>query len=342
MTVRLAALLLLIGALAAPARAENAPSVLVQTQAPEQGQMPRIVTAYGATAPAPGASATISVQYDGQIADLSVSPGQAVRSGAPMMRVLASATALAAYDQARTALRLAQVQLAHAKQLRGQQLSTLDQVAQAEKAVTDAQTQVDTMRLQGVDRSDPPIAAPFDGMVSAVPVSQGDRVPANTPLVTLVRSGGIVLAAGIEPADQPVVKPGDPVRMTALSAGGQSFPGSVAGVGAQVDPKTRLVPVRIARTDGQILLGNQDLRADITVGQVTGWMLPRSAVLTDDKGAYVFQVAGGKAVRVDVRVLIDSGTTLLVKGPVQAGRGLVTDGAYQLSAGMNVREAAAK
>jgi membrane fusion protein (multidrug efflux system) len=112
----------------------------------------------------------------------------------------------------------------------------------------------------------------------------------------------------------------------------------VAAVGGQVDPKTRLVPVRIARTDGQPLLDNQDLRAEITVGQARGWTVPRPAVLTDDKGAYIFQVASGKAVRVDVHVLVDAGGTMLVDGGLQAGRKLVTDGNYQLSDGMAVRE----
>lgn len=342
MTSRLPVLLLLISGFAAPAAAGDAPSVLIRTEVPAQGQMPRIVTAYGATAPAPGASTTISVQYDGQVADLLVSPGQAVHDGDNLMRVVASANALSAYDQAGTALRLAQAQLAHARQLRGQQLATTDQVGQAEKAVSDAQTAVATMRLQGVDRTSPPLRSPFDGVVSVVAVSQGDRIAANVPLITLMHSGGIVLNAGVEPADRALVKPGDAVQMTALSDHGQVFSGMVDAVDARIDPKTRLVPVRIARTDGQMLLDNQDLRADIVAGQVAGWKLPRAAVLTDNKGAYVFQVAGGKAVRVDVHILVDAGATMLADGPLRAERALVTDGAYQLADGSDVRETAAK
>jgi membrane fusion protein (multidrug efflux system) len=330
--------LLLVLAFALPASAVDAPSVLVKTEAPAKGELPRIVTAFGATGPAPGASTTISVQYDGQVADLAVSAGQIIHAGDPLMRVSASAAALSAYDQAQTALRLGQAELAHANQMRGQQLATRDQVAQAEKAVSDAQTQVETFRRQGVDASDPPLRAPFDGVVSAVVVGQGDRIQANAPLLTLVRSGGITLTAGIEPAERAAVKPGDPVRMMATSDGNQVFPGKVVAVGGQVDAKSRLVTVRIARDDGQPLIDNQDLRAEITVGQENGWKMPRTAVLTDDKGAYVFQVSDGKAVRVDVHVLVDSRDVMLVDGPLQADRKLVTDGTYQLSDGMAVRE----
>jgi membrane fusion protein (multidrug efflux system) len=330
--------LLLLFAFVLPALADDAPSVLVKTEAPVKGELPRIVTAFGATAPAPGASTTISVQYEGQVDDLAVSAGQTVQAGDKLMRIVASAAALSAYDQAQTALRLALAELAHANQLRGQQLATRDQVAQAEKAVSDARTQVDTLRRQGVDASGPPLQAPFDGVVSTVAVGQGDRVQANAPLLTLVRSGGITLTAGIEPAERTAVKPGDPVWLTGLSDGGQAFPGKVVAVGGQVDAKSRLVPVRIARDDGQPLIDNQDLRAEITVGHESGWKVPRSAVLTADKGAYVFQVSDGKAARVDVHVLVDAGDVMLVDGKLQADRRLVTDGSYQLSDGMAVRE----
>ena len=318
--------------------AADAPSVLVKTQAVAEGEMPRIVTAYGITAPAPGALITISVQYDGQVADLAVSTGQTVRAGDKLMRVMASAPAMSAYGQAQTALRLAQAELAHATQMRAQQLATRDQVAQAEKAVSDAQTQVDTLRRQGVELSGSPLQAPFDGVVSAVAVGEGDRVQANAPLLTLVRGSGINLLAGVEPGERSAVKVGDAVQMAALSDSGATIAGQVASVGGQIDLKTRLVPVRIARTDGEVLLANQDLRAAITVGNVSGWKLPRLAVLTDDKGTYVFQVVDGKAVRVDARVLVDAGDAVLVDGGLRADRKLVTDGAYQLSDGMAVRE----
>jgi RND family efflux transporter MFP subunit len=311
----------------------------VTTVAAQRGELPRLIGTYGVTAPAPGATQTISVQYEGQVSALMVSPGETVRTGAPLLRIAPSAAALAAYDQALAAQRLAEAELAHARQLRVQQLATRDQVAQAEKAMTDARTQVDTLKRQGVEASAPPITAPFDGVVNAVAISQGDRVQPNTPLLTLVRSSGIILSAGIEPSDQPEVKAGDAVRMIALADGG-TFPGTVETVGAMVDPRTRLVPVRIARIDAHPLIENQDLRAEIIVGQATGWKLPRAAVLTDTKGAYVFQVASGKAVRVDVRILVDTGDTVLVDGPLQADRKVVADGAYQLSPGMAAREEA--
>lgn len=333
----IAAALIGILALGSSSRADEEPSVLVKTMMPERGELPRVVTAYGLASPAQDAVTSIGVQYDGQVAELSVAPGQTVRAGDKLARVTASAAMLAAFDQAQTALRLAQVELAHVTQMRGQQLATRDQVAQAEKAETDARTQVDTLKRQGVDGSAKPVRAPADGTVRSVMVAQGDRIQANAPLLTLVRAGGIVLTAGIEPAARTLVRPGQPVTMTAMPEDGPPIPGQVQTIGGQVDPGTRLVPVRIAGTGGQTLLDGQNLRAAIVVDQLSGWKLPRSAVLTDDQGEHVFQEEGGKAKRINVHILVDAGDTVLVDGALQADRKLVIDGAYQLSEGMAVR-----
>ena len=68
-----------------------------------------------------------------------------------------------------------------------------------------------------------------------------------------------------------------------------------------------------------------------------GWLVPRGAVLTDAKGAYLFQVDGAKAARIDVRVVgVDGGTTV-VTGALDPARALVTRGSYQLQDGDAVR-----
>jgi len=76
----------------------------------------------------------------------------------------------------------------------------------------------------------------------------------------------------------------------------------------------------------------------VTVGEYRGWIAPRKAVLTDGKGAYVFQVDAGKAVRVDVQVAGAVGEETVVTGPLDPQRALVTSGNYQLKGGEAVRE----
>jgi len=104
-------------------------------------------------------------------------------------------------------------------------------------------------------------------------------------------------------------------------------------VGGQVDAKSRLVPVRIARDDGQAVAPTTRICGPRSpVGQEHGWKVPAFGRADGrPKVDYVFQVGDGKAVRANVRVLIDAGEVMLIDGKLQPDRKLVTDGAYQLS-----------
>jgi len=80
-------------------------------------------------------------------------------------------------------------------------------------------------------------------------------------------------------------------------------------------------------------------RADITVGQWQGWLIPRDALVGDGHTWHVFQVAGGKAVNVPVTIVGESDTVSVVSGALDARRPLVVVGNAQLDDGMAVRAA---
>jgi membrane fusion protein (multidrug efflux system) len=206
-----------------------------------------------------------------------------------------------------------------------QHLATRDQVAQADKAIADAQATLDALNSAGGGSAEQTLTAPFDGVVSSLLVTPGTRIAAQAPLITLARVGRLVAVVGVEPAQRGLVAPGQPARIEALYDSG-SEPGSVLSVGAMLDPQSRLVPVLVdqpqalqgepgwadtrnnnsssstsAETAAGLMPGGP-VRVVVQVGEMRGWLVPRSAVLTDAKGPYVFQLAGAKAARVDVQV----------------------------------------
>jgi RND family efflux transporter MFP subunit len=324
------------------------PSVLVTTETPRQGSLPRVLTAYGTVEAAPNGSETLSLLRAGQVLRVLVAPGQAVRQGQPLLAVNAAPAALAVYHQAVAALALAQGDRARTAQMLTQHLATRDQLALADKAVADAQANLDALTRAGGGSAEQTLAAPFDGIVSNLLAAQGARVAAQVPLVTLARSSRLVAAVGIEPAQRALVAPGQPARIEPLDGGGAES-GSVLSVGAMLDPQSRLVPVLVAvsqadpkgaaqaETNAGLLQGGP-VRVAVQVGQLCGWLVPRNAVLTDAKGAYLFQVNGAKAVRVDVRVVGMVGGTTVAAGPLDPTRPLVVSGSYQLQDGGLVRE----
>ena len=324
------------------------PSVLVTTEMPRQGSLPRTLTAYGSVRAAPGGSETLSLLRAGQVTRTMVAPGQRVRQGEALLTVSADPAALAAYRQAVTALTLARGERGRMAQMLSQKLATRDQLAQADKAVTDAQANLDALDRGGGGSAEQTLTAPFDGIVSSLPVASGARVAPQTPLVTLDRSSKLVAAVGVEPSQRGLVAPGQPAQVEPLD-GGSAERGRVLSVGAVLDPVNRLVPVLVDPLQGDskgtapaeagvgLLLGGP-VRVVVQVGEFRGWLVPRNAVQTDAKGTYAFQVDGGKAARVDVRIAGTVGGTTVVNGPLDPRRPLVTNGSYQLQDGGAVRE----
>jgi len=329
-------------ALGAPAQ-EAPASVLVGTETPRQGSLAHTIAAYGTVRAAPGGSEALSLLRAGQVTRVLVAPGQSVRRGETLLEVSADPAALAAYSQAAGALSLAWGERTRAARMLAQHLATNDQVALADKAVADAQASLDVLNRAGGGSAGQSLAAPFDGVVSSVPVAAGTRVAAQATLLTLERTSRLVASVGIEPALRAQVAPGQPAEVQPLD-GGPAVAGSVLSVGAMLDPLTRLVPVLVDPAAGgpadppAALLPGGAVRVVVHVGDYRGWLLPRDAVLDDAHGAYVFQVDAGKAVRTEVKVVGTVDATSVVAGRLDPARPLVTSGNYQLQDGDAVRE----
>jgi RND family efflux transporter MFP subunit len=331
--IRLRALSAAVLLAAGPALAEGA--ALVQTVQPRRGVEPRTVAAYGSAAPSALAVHDLTLPQGGQVTTVQVVQGQAVKKGQTLLTFATAPSTVASYRQARTAVELAQAQRLHAVQLLAQQLATRDQLATADKALADARAQLAALAREGASRASVTIVAPSDGVVVATPVSAGDRPAAGAPLMTLSQSGGVQVSLGLQPAERSLIRYGQPVRLEPLG-GGPEVTGRVIRVDSVLNPRSRLVDVDVYAPPGQALSG-QAFRGVINVGELAGWRVPHEAVRVEEGRAFVFQIAGGKAHRVDVRVLQPGREIDLVDGPIESARPLVTAGAYQLVDGDAVR-----
>ncbi|MGH7000761.1 MAG: hypothetical protein ACREEA_04585, partial [Stellaceae bacterium] len=77
----------------------------------------------------------------------------------------------------------------------------------------------------------------------------------------------------------------------------------------------------------------------IILSRHDGWVVPRNAVLRDDRGSYIFQVVSGHAKRVDVNTGIETDQLTEVSAPFDPSLKVVASGNYELRDGMAVREA---
>lgn len=311
------------------------PSVLVGIERAQRGSLPATIVAYGTAGPALNGTQTFSEAQPGQITALMVSPGIAVRAGQPLATFVTAPASRSSYEQAASALAAARKQQASTAQLLSQQLATQDQLVQANKAVGDAQAALAALQADGAGQPVRTLVAPFDGIVTAVPVAQGDRIQPGAPILTVARKGGLVVTVGVDPADRASVAVGQTATLQRLT-GGAAMRGRVVRVDSALNAQTRLIDVDLGFAAG-LLLPGEAIQAGIQTGQVTGWVVPHQAVVTAGGAPRVFQVAGGKAKAVPVRIALASDQGDVVEGALDSGKPLIVAGAYQVNDGDAVR-----
>ena len=103
------------------------------------------------------------------------------------------------------------------------------------------------------------------------------------------------MRAQLSQQDLAFVQVGMPATVTPVGSD-RSFSGTVWQVAPVIDPQSRLGDVRIAVPYDPAMRPGGFADAKITAGTTTAPMLPQSAVLSDDKGNYVYLVNGNNMV----------------------------------------------
>jgi RND family efflux transporter MFP subunit len=317
-----------------------APSALVTTAPLQQQSLSDVLTAFGQVMT--GLDVAISFPRAGQVSRLLVIPGQRVQRDMPLVTLTSDPNARLAYTQALNAVDFAQGELRRNQELFSLQLATQSQVDAARRALHDAEAMLSTQRQLGGATGSATVTAPFDGVVDSVAVAQGDRVQPGAVIMQLGHTDVLRVRLGIEPVDSRLVRVGMPVTLRVLDDSTKSVSVSITESQGVVDPKTQLIDAvaMVPATRAPFLVPGMHVRATIRVGQHASWAVPRSAVLTDSAGAYLFQVAADKARRVRVTQGTESQGMISISGPVNPQLPVVVLGNYELQDGMQVREAA--
>ena len=165
------------------------------------------------------------------------------------------------------------------------------------------------------------VYAPVAGLVLTRSVEPGQTVGAGSqPVFTLAKGGEMELMAKLGEEDLAKVSVGTPVTVTPVGLG-QSYTGQIWQVDPTIDPQTRQGTARIALSYAPGLRPGGFASAVIDSGTVVAPMLPESAIMSDDRGNYVYILdKANKVVRRDV-------TT-----------GLVTDKGISIASGLTGQE----
>jgi RND family efflux transporter MFP subunit len=316
------------------ATANNA-TVFVQQTALRKGTLPQTVSAYGTVQADASARSTVMAPVAARVGAVYVHLGQEVASGAPLLQLVPTPPTMTAYAQAESALKVASDALTRTQQLLDQHLATRQQLADAQKAESDARAALAALKTQGA-AGPTALRAPFHAIVTALSVSNNALVTEGTALLELAPPRNLVLQAGVPPALATSIQVKNTAEVSAVG-GTHVVIGRVTLRGAIVDATSGLVPVQISLPPGALFPG-QTAQAAITVGSVEGYVVPHAAILVDDNGdTYVVQTQKLVAKKVPVQVLGAHDEENVIQGSLDASAPVVVAGNRQLQDGMKVR-----
>jgi RND family efflux transporter MFP subunit len=320
---------------AAAAKAGQAPTVTVVV--PGQTQTARTITASGPLAAKRDQPVGIAGQ-GGRVVRVLVDAGSWVRAGQVLAVVDRSVqTQQAAQLAAQVEAAKANASLAQSNYERAVALKDRGFVSKAEidakKAERDsafAQVRVAQATL-GATRAQIGqlnVVAPAAGLILSRNVEVGQVVsPGTGALFRLAEGGQMEMQAQLSQQDLASVHVGMAASVTPV--GGQSsIAGTVWQVAPVIDPQSRLGAVRIAIPYTTAVKPGGFAAAQITAGTAIAPMLPQSAVLSDEKGNYVYVVNQKNEIErrnIKIGTVNDNGVTI--------AEGLSGNEAVVLSAG---------
>jgi HlyD family secretion protein len=275
---------------------------------------------------------TIGARYDmpigvegdaGRVSAIYVEAGDHVKRGQLLARLNVSvmepqvANLAAALEQAKAEAELAQAEAKRADAVGVSGALSAEETQRRRSSAVTAQAKVKVaaaMLAESQARLDrAQVRAPVDGVILTRNVEVGQTAtPGGEALFRLSEGGEVELRGQVSEQDLPLLKVGQPVSVH-LTGTSQSYEGHVRLLGAVIDPATRLGTIRVALTPDPNLRPGAFARAEVTISNAARVVLPQTAVLSDEKGSYVYIVnAENKVERRSVRVsgIVANGVTI--------------------------------
>ena len=337
-----------------PAAAAAAPAVPVVMAPATRKPMPVRIDAIGTVQPI--ATVAVKSRVDGEIAEVKISDGQAVKAG-DVLFVLDTRAAEAQLKQSEATLAKDRAQLENAKRDVGrykpltekefvsrQQLDTAQTAADAlEATVLADQAIIDTFKVQLTYYT---IRSPMDGRVGTIALKTGNAVKAQDTisLVTINQIKpiyvsyavpqrelpGIRVAVGVGTVPVQAMVPGDP---------GAPINGKIFFFDNQIDPTTGTISLKAIfdNADERLWPGEFVNVSSTLRTEADAITVPSSAVQVGQNGNYVFVVKPDNTVEVrPVTVDRTVGTESVISKGLNVDERVVTDGQSRLTNGSRV------
>ena len=279
-------------------------------------------------------SVTVMSPASGTLRELLVRPGDQVEAGDEIGRLDDEAERIA-FERAELALRDAETALQRTQDLAAANAATAVQINNAQLAAENARLEMRNAEL-ALDRRT--ITSPIGGIVGLFQVSAGNAVSAQTVVTTIEDTEHIVISYWVPERYAPAMALGATVEASAVALPGATMAGEIVAVDNRIDPASRTLKAqaRIPNEGGRLRPGMSFSVSMAFPGETFPSVDPLAIQWSSD-GAYVWAYAEGKVEQVFVEIIQRNSDGVLVRGDLDEGDSVVTQGVQQLSAGASVR-----
>jgi RND family efflux transporter MFP subunit len=253
--------------------------------------------------------ATVKAKVSGDVKQIAVREGEAVKAGQFLARI-DTADLEARLIEKTGALEAAKAQLALAEKTRASNQALLKQNFISQNAYDNSESSLNVskgtvksaeaqVQLAQNALKDAIVSSPLAGTVARRHVQPGEKVAFDSPLVTVVDLARMELQAAVPAVDVPELAIGMPVDLAIDGFGDRRFSGRIERINPATEAGTRaiLVYVGIPNPD-QTLRGGMFATGRIALSAGTPVAtLPATAVRTEAGQSYVWTLEDGKVAR---------------------------------------------
>ncbi len=307
----------------------------------ELSDISEVVEGHGIIKPLPSNDIKISAVSPMKVEDILVNPGDIVKKGELVVKLQRDHSIDLAVKKSKINLEYAKINFERAKKLfkKGVIAKTKLETAKTDYDLANSEY---NLQLQSFDYAvaNSELRSPINGVVSCINRVIGQIADPATDLVHIVNMSETIAVIGVESEDVEKVKTGQKADITIPNVtDGKYFKGVVIRQNREIDPATQLahIWVKINKPDISLQPG-MFAEAEIFVKTDKNIIaLPRSAVLSDQNGDYVFIVNNKIAKKVYVKTGIKTADKIEIMSGVNQGDIVVYLGNYELENGMRVK-----
>lgn len=278
-------------------------------------------------------TATIYPEAGGVVTGVPFVTGSHVEAGAVLLQL--------DDREEQLAVNLARVSVQEAEQLLARYRRIEDTGAISASQIDEARTTLDAARIElqqaEIALDERTVRAPFAGHVGLTDIDPGSRITPTTAIAQL--DDRSVLFVDFSPAEQVFgrLREGDTVTATPFADPDLAVEAEVIAVDSRIDPTRRTFTVRASiDNEADVLRPGMSFRVAFTIEGQSYPRLPEAAIIWGGSGSYVWGVDGDTAFRVPVDIVARNEGHVLVRGDLQAGARIITEGVQKVREGSRI------